>query len=52
MENILKELVGLQISADAIVLNLKWAIAIPIILFEVWVLKRALQSFIPRRKKK
>jgi len=52
---ILQELIGVQITANEVILSLKWsiviAVIIPILFMELWLVKRALYSYLPRRNR-
>jgi len=50
MEAILKELIGIQISSNAVILNLKWAILIPMLLIQLWMMRRTVVSFFPKKR--
>ncbi len=47
--NILKELIGIQINSDVVILNLKWAILLPIIFIQLWLCTRTFKSYLPKK---
>jgi len=50
MLEFIKELIYLEINGDSILFNIKWIAFWPIILIQLWILKRACKSFANEKK--
>ncbi len=47
--NILKEMIGIQINSNDVILNFKWVILLPIIFIQLWLISRTFRSYLPKK---